>query len=166
MASTIALTATDNKNKAFLSFSSPWVVTLPYPFLVDAVMPLDSLQLPDYAREWANDLLVYVGFGTLVGLVAKGIMPGRDPGGSVATVVMGIVGTLMGCGMISYYYGERVTVIGPVGFVVGTVGAFTILALYRLIGGYFFIEGGHPIRRYRSSYRRRRRYYNSAYYDD
>ena len=127
-------------------------------------MPLESLQLPDFAQAWANDILVYVGFGTLVGLAAKGVMPGRDPGGSVATLVMGIVGTLMGCGLLSYYYGERVSVIGPVGFVVGTLGAFTILALYRLLGGDWFIEGGRPLRRYQSSYRRRR-YYDSAYYD-
>ena len=42
-----------------------------------------------------NELLVWVGFGTLVGLAAKAIMPGRDPGGAVATVLMGIVLTVI-----------------------------------------------------------------------
>ncbi len=31
--------------------------------------------------HWMNDILTWIGFGTIVGLVAKGIMPGRDPGG-------------------------------------------------------------------------------------
>ena len=46
-----------------------------------------DIALPPEAQQWANDLLVWVGFCTLVGLMAKAIMPGRDPGGAVATPV-------------------------------------------------------------------------------
>ena len=37
----------------------------------------------------AHEVLVWVGFGTLVGLAGKAIMPGRDPGGAVATLMTG-----------------------------------------------------------------------------
>lgn len=96
-------------------------------------------------QQVANDLLVWVGFGTLVGLLAKAIMPGRDPGGAVATLLMGIGGTVIGCGTLSFFYHEhRVTPISPIGFLVGTGGSFILLMFYRLLGGYFFREGHAP----------------------
>ncbi|HEY4760243.1 MAG TPA: hypothetical protein VIH42_06665 [Thermoguttaceae bacterium] len=54
---------------------------------------MNDLVLPEQVQQWANTVLVWVGFGTLVGLLAKAIMPGRDPGGAVATLLMGIGGT-------------------------------------------------------------------------
>lgn len=99
-------------------------------------------ELPAIAQAWANDILVWVGFGTLVGLLAKGIMPGRDPGGAVATLAMGVGGTIIGCGVVSYFVaGQRVTPISPLGFFVGTAGAFVILFFYRLLAGRLLIEG-------------------------
>jgi uncharacterized membrane protein YeaQ/YmgE (transglycosylase-associated protein family) len=114
-------------------------------------------ELPVFLQEWANDILVWIGFGTLVGLLAKGIMPGRDPGGAIATLLMGIGGTVIGCGIVSYFIaGQRITPISPLGFFVGTAGAFIILAFYRLLGGRFFVEGENgrhrlrPLRRPRA----------------
>jgi uncharacterized membrane protein YeaQ/YmgE (transglycosylase-associated protein family) len=99
-------------------------------------------------QQWCNDILVWVGFGTLVGLLAKAIMPGRDPGGAVATLAMGIGGTVIGCGVASYFYpGQRVTPISPLGFLVATAGAFIILFFYRLLAGKWFVEGESPRRR-------------------
>ena len=104
-----------------------------------------DVALPAEVQQWANDLLVWVGFGTLVGLMAKAIMPGRDPGGAVATLCMGIGGTVIGCALLMYFTdGHRVTPISPMGFVVGTAGAFVLLFFYRLLGGRFFREGEHP----------------------
>ena len=54
-------------------------------------MNQETLSNPDLLHNfefWANILLTWVGFGTLVGLLAKAIMPGRDPGGSIATLAM------------------------------------------------------------------------------
>jgi uncharacterized membrane protein YeaQ/YmgE (transglycosylase-associated protein family) len=118
----------------------------------------ESLQLGDQIQLWANTLLVWVGFGTLVGLLAKAIMPGRDPGGAVATLAMGIGGTVIGCGTLSFFYrGARVTPISPLGFVVATGGAFVLLFFYRLLAGYWFVEGDQPRRLSRRPYRGRRR---------
>ena len=123
---------------------------------------------PDFFAQLVNDLLVWVGFGTIVGLLAKAIMPGRDPGGAVATLAMGIGGSVFGCGIVSLLIeGQRVTPVSPLGTAVATAGAFIILAFYRLLGGYWFVEGEHPGRRHRARYaaRRRRRHRPAYYYD-
>jgi uncharacterized membrane protein YeaQ/YmgE (transglycosylase-associated protein family) len=117
-------------------------------------------QITAVAQQWANDFLVWVGFGTLVGLMAKAIMPGRDPGGAVATLGMGVGGTIIGCSALMYFSdGHRVTPISPVGFVVATLGAFTLLFFYRLLGGRFFIEGDRGVAG-QGPYHGRRRYYS------
>jgi len=116
-----------------------------------------DVQLPAQAAEWANDALVWVGFGTLVGLMAKAVMPGRDPGGAVATLLMGIGGTVIGCSVLMYASnGQRVTPVSPIGFVVATAGAFALLFFYRLLGGRFFTEGDYGTYARRPAYRRRR----------
>mgnify|MGYP000890747705 CR=1 FL=1 len=114
-----------------------------------------------------NDVLVWVGFGTLVGLLAKAIMPGRDPGGAVATLAMGIGGTVIGCGTLMYFYdGARITPISPVGFVAATCGAFVLLFFYRLLGGRYFLEGDGGLIRKAYPHYRRRRYLDSSFVDD
>ncbi len=103
---------------------------------------MPEMEFSQAVQSVANDVLVWVGFGTLVGLLAKAIMPGRDPGGAVATLLMGIGGTVIGCGTLMFFYeGGRVTPISPIGFVVGTAGSFLLLFFYRLLGGYLFREG-------------------------
>ena len=127
---------------------------------------MESIQFPELVQQWGNDILVWIGFGTVVGLLAKAIMPGRDPGGAIATLCMGVGGTVIGCGLVSYFYkGVRVTPISPLGLAVATGGAFIILAFYKLLGGYFFIEGEVPRRRVRAPHMRRRRL-RSVDYDD
>ena len=119
---------------------------------------MDDTLLNEQLRQWANDILVWVGFGTLVGLLAKAIMPGRDPGGAVATLAMGVGGAVIGCATLSYFYeGHRVTPISPMGFLTATAGAFVLLFFYRLLGGYWFVEGERPQNlRLRRSLRSRR----------
>ena len=123
---------------------------------MDGAALMDHLELSQYAQQWANDVLVWIGFGTVVGLLAKAIMPGRDPGGAVATLAMGVGGTVIGCGTLSYFWeGQRVTPISPVGLAVATAGAFLILVFYRILGGYWFVEGDGGL--YHRPHRRRRR---------
>jgi len=123
---------------------------------------METLELPPAAQEWANLILAWIGFGTLVGLFAKAIMPGRDPGGAIATLCMGIGGAVIGCGILAFFYKEaRVSPLSPVGFLVATAGAFLILFFYKLLGGYWFTEGEVPpgvVHGYRRRRRRRRAY--------
>ena len=126
-----------------------------------------TLQLSEPLQQLINDVLVWIGFGTVVGLVAKAIMPGRDPGGTIATVMMGVVGSVMGCGCVSFFYeGQRITPISPVGMVVAVAGAFTILFFYRMLGGYFFTEGEVPSFFPRRRPPSRRRRYAAPLYDE
>src|SRR4026208_1285828 len=93
----------------------------------------ENPEMLQIVEQWPHGILVWIGFGTVVGLLAKGIMPGRDPGGAVATLAMGIGGTIVGCGLVSYFTnGQRVTPISPLGFAVATGGSFVILFFYRL----------------------------------
>ena len=50
----------------------------------------------------AHKMLEWIGFGTLVGLTAKAVMPGRDPGGAFVTLTIGIAGSVIGCGIVAY----------------------------------------------------------------
>jgi len=72
-------------------------------------------------------------FGLVVGIVAKFLMPGRDPGGFVITAILGIVGALVGgfVGRSIGWYGEG----DPVGFVMAVIGSIIVLALYRVTWG-------------------------------
>jgi uncharacterized membrane protein YeaQ/YmgE (transglycosylase-associated protein family) len=116
----------------------------------------DFAQFPPALQMWVNDVLVWIGFGTLVGLLAKAIMPGRDPGGAIATLSMGIGGAVIGSGVFSLIAeGQRVTPVSPIGLVVATAGAFGLLFFYRLLGGHYFIEGEVPAPDHQ--HRRRRR---------
>lgn len=126
---------------------------------------MENPEFVELFQHWANDILVWIGFGTVVGLLAKAIMPGRDPGGAVATLLMGIGGTIIGCGVLSFFAdGNRVTPISPAGMAVATAGAFVILAFYRLLAGYWYLDDERPRRRPRPHYSNRR--YHSAHYDD
>ena len=71
--------------------------------------------------------------GLIVGAIAKLLMPGRDPGGIIVTMLLGIAGALV-AGLIGraagwYAPGQ------PAGFIGSIIGAVIILAIYRLIVG-------------------------------
>jgi uncharacterized membrane protein YeaQ/YmgE (transglycosylase-associated protein family) len=78
-------------------------------------------------------IIGWILFGLLVGIVAKFLMPGRDPGGFVLTAGLGIVGALVGgfIGGAMGWYGPA----DPVGFVVAVLGAILVLAVYRFTIG-------------------------------
>lgn len=71
--------------------------------------------------------------GFLAGLVAKFLMPGRDPGGFIVTTLLGIAGafvaTYLGAAVGWYEPGEGA------GFIGAVVGAIILLILYRLLVG-------------------------------
>jgi uncharacterized membrane protein YeaQ/YmgE (transglycosylase-associated protein family) len=116
------------------------------------------MELSDLLAQWANDVLLWVGFGTVVGLIAKAVMPGRDPGGAVATLLTGIAGTVIGSGTLMLVTnGRRVTPISPLGFVVAVAGALVLLFFYRLLAGRILREGGYDFPRWYRRYRGRRR---------
>jgi uncharacterized membrane protein YeaQ/YmgE (transglycosylase-associated protein family) len=74
-------------------------------------------------------ILGWILFGLIVGAIAKLVMPGRDPGGLAITIVLGIVGALVG-GFIGRLLGlyQRSE---SAGFIMATIGAIVILFIYR-----------------------------------
>ena len=69
--------------------------------------------------------------GFLVGLVAKFLMPGRDPGGFIITVLIGIAGSFIATylGVAMGWYGNGETA----GFIAAVLGSIVLLLAYRLI---------------------------------
>jgi len=79
------------------------------------------------------DIIITLIIGLLAGIVAKFLMPGRDPGGFIITTLLGIAGafiaTYLGQAVGWYEAGEGA------GFIGAVVGAIVLLALYRMIVG-------------------------------
>lgn len=70
--------------------------------------------------------------GAIVGAIAKWIMPGKDPGGIFVTILLGIAGSWVGG-----FVGARLGLYLPgesAGFIMSTLGAILLLALYRVFG--------------------------------
>jgi uncharacterized membrane protein YeaQ/YmgE (transglycosylase-associated protein family) len=76
-------------------------------------------------------ILTWIVFGLVVGIIAKLLMPGRDPGGFIITTLLGIAGALVGgfAGRAMGYYGPS----QGAGWLMSILGAIILLALYRVL---------------------------------
>ncbi|MGH9340628.1 MAG: GlsB/YeaQ/YmgE family stress response membrane protein [Acidobacteriota bacterium] len=79
-------------------------------------------------------ILIWIVFGLIVGVIAKLLMPGRDPGGCVMTILLGIAGSFLGgfMGRALGLYSENVS---AGGIIMSIIGAVLLLILYRLVFG-------------------------------
>jgi uncharacterized membrane protein YeaQ/YmgE (transglycosylase-associated protein family) len=76
-------------------------------------------------------VLGWILFGLVVGIVAKLLMPGRDPGGLIITTLLGIIGAVLGG-----FLGRSLGLYGPgepAGFLMATLGAVVLLFIYRML---------------------------------
>jgi uncharacterized membrane protein YeaQ/YmgE (transglycosylase-associated protein family) len=76
-------------------------------------------------------IIGWIVIGLLAGGIAKLLMPGRDPGGCIITILLGIAGALL-----AGFLGRAVGWYGPddgAGFIAAIVGAFVLLLLHRVI---------------------------------
>ena len=79
------------------------------------------------------DILIWIVLGLVAGILGKMIMPGRDPGGWIVTILLGIAGAFVG-GWVGSFFG-----MGIVGgfslssVITATVGAILLLIIYRII---------------------------------
>ena len=74
-------------------------------------------------------IIGWIVFGLVVGVIAKLLMPGKDPGGFIITILLGIAGAVLG-GLI----GQMAGLYGPgeaAGFIMSLIGAVLLLFLYR-----------------------------------
>jgi uncharacterized membrane protein YeaQ/YmgE (transglycosylase-associated protein family) len=79
-------------------------------------------------------VLSWILFGLLAGAIAKFIMPGKDPGGCIGTVIIGILGAVIGgfVGTSVFDFGT-VTGFNVRSFGIAILGAIILLTLYRLL---------------------------------
>ena len=78
-------------------------------------------------------ILGWIVFGLIVGAIAKLLMPGKDPGGIIVTMLIGIVGAVLGG-----YAGRALGLYGPndsVGIFMSIIGAVVLLLAYRMMVG-------------------------------
>ncbi len=78
-------------------------------------------------------IVAWIFFGLIVGIIAKLLMPGRDPGGFIVTILLGIAGALLGG-----FIGRAMGFYGPsqgAGWLMSIGGAIILLALYRMVIG-------------------------------
>ena len=81
-------------------------------------------------------IIGWIVFGLIAGIIAKAIMPGRDPGGAIITILLGIAGSVVG-GFIgrSLFYSSESAPGTIMSMVFAVIGALVLLAAYRLIRG-------------------------------
>jgi len=93
------------------------------------------MQLPDL-QKIAETCFTWIGFGVVSGLLAKAILPGRDPGGTMVTAVLGLGGAIIGASLYAWAGGERIRdLITPAGFAIAVGGALVLLLTHRLFSG-------------------------------
>ena len=76
-------------------------------------------------------ILAWILFGLVICIIAKLLMPGRDPGGFIVTILLGIAGALLGgfIGRAMGFYGPTESA----GWIISILGAVILLAVYRMV---------------------------------
>ena len=76
-------------------------------------------------------IIIMLVIGLIVGIVAKFLMPGKDPGGLIITMLLGIAGSFLAhyIGSAAGWYNEG----EPAGFIASVVGAIILLLIYRML---------------------------------
>jgi uncharacterized membrane protein YeaQ/YmgE (transglycosylase-associated protein family) len=80
-------------------------------------------------------IIAWIVLGLIAGGLAKLIMPGRDPGGIIVTMLIGIAGAIIGGFIFSLFGGGGVSGLNLGSIIVAVIGALVLLALYRMISG-------------------------------
>ncbi|MGH9458562.1 MAG: GlsB/YeaQ/YmgE family stress response membrane protein [Thermoanaerobaculia bacterium] len=78
------------------------------------------------------EILGWILFGLIVGAIAKLLMPGRDPGGWIVTILLGIAGSFIGGFLAQMLFGGVGRTAGWIGSILG---AMLLLLIYRLVVG-------------------------------
>jgi uncharacterized membrane protein YeaQ/YmgE (transglycosylase-associated protein family) len=87
-----------------------------------------------------TDIIGWIIFGLIAGLLARWLMPGKDPGGCIVTVLLGIAGAVVGGFVARVLHVVTPTVtLGDRNFLIqlafAVIGAIIILAVYRMLAG-------------------------------
>jgi uncharacterized membrane protein YeaQ/YmgE (transglycosylase-associated protein family) len=89
----------------------------------------NSIELSFTMDFSAHSIIWTILVGLVIGAIAKLLMPGKDPGGCIITILLGIAGALVGTWIGRIFAGENYVA----GWIMSIVGAMILLLLYRFI---------------------------------
>jgi uncharacterized membrane protein YeaQ/YmgE (transglycosylase-associated protein family) len=96
---------------------------------VNQLFKLYFLNLNSIIMNW----LVWIIFGLIAGAIAKFIMPGKDPGGFIVTILIGIVGAVVGGYLGTMFFNVSVSGFNLESMAVAVGGALLLLFGYRMV---------------------------------
>lgn len=83
-----------------------------------------------------NSIVLWIVFGAVVGIIARFLMPGRDPMGWVGTIVLGIIGSFVGGFLAQLLFTGNASLPPPTaGWIGSIIGAMIVLFIYRYTQG-------------------------------
>jgi uncharacterized membrane protein YeaQ/YmgE (transglycosylase-associated protein family) len=93
-----------------------------------------EFELSQTAQQWCNAVLIWIGFGTVAGLLAKSLLPSREPSGAVLVLALGVVGSVIGPLALSFAFKDQFrNPISPLGLLSAAAGALLLMILYRFL---------------------------------
>jgi uncharacterized membrane protein YeaQ/YmgE (transglycosylase-associated protein family) len=103
---------------------------------VQSVLKRITLILGAHGGSTDHGLLGWIVLGLVAGAIAKLIMPGRDPGGCIVTMLLGVVGAVVGGYLGSRFFGRGLETFWNLQtWIVAIIGSLILLGIYRLIIG-------------------------------
>jgi uncharacterized membrane protein YeaQ/YmgE (transglycosylase-associated protein family) len=97
------------------------------------------MELSAAAQSWVHLVLVWVGFGTVVGFVANLFLPAGSPSGFFSNLVIGITGSCAGpVVFVLFLQPKQFHPMSPIGFAAAVIAAITLLLCYRAV--LFFLQ--------------------------
>ena len=91
-------------------------------------------ELSPNAQAWLQVALIWIGFGSLAGLVARMLLPFREPSSPLSTITLGITGSAVGLGVLSLAQGSGPTnPISAIGFLAAAAGAAVLLLVFHFL---------------------------------
>jgi uncharacterized membrane protein YeaQ/YmgE (transglycosylase-associated protein family) len=91
-------------------------------------------ELSPNAQAWLQAALVWIGFGSLAGLAARMLLPFREPTSPLSTLTLGITGSAVGLGVLSWAQGGGPSnPISAIGFLAAAGGAAVLLLVYHFL---------------------------------
>ncbi|MEU6981148.1 MULTISPECIES: GlsB/YeaQ/YmgE family stress response membrane protein [unclassified Streptomyces] len=82
-------------------------------------------------------IIAWILLGLLAGIIAKALMPGRDPGGCIVTILIGVAGALLGgwLGKVIFHVDAVDGFFELSTWIAAIVGSLLLLTVYRLVAG-------------------------------
>lgn len=93
---------------------------------------MGQYDLAPLAQQWFNTVLIWIGFATVAAILAKLIVPGHRPQGAIPTVLVGLVGSVIGLQVLSLlarhvWHSEAPNPISPLGLIAAVLASFLIV---------------------------------------